>query len=200
MLSIALVSRLCDISRTPGIIAQSLGIIRNITCVTQNEVVNALHDCGETQLLGLLLCHVARASTHEAIAVEVSSRCLSTASHDSRFRVLSQALYCLNNIATSGEASQLAIASRTEILRYLIHHLVRSVEILTVIVGMPSSSCLYYRITRILELEPHRYGLYTISSIGEVLTLHHQLCRPHLDNVDLTRLSKNFEHWGWTGD
>ena len=38
----------------------------------------------------------------------------------------SQALYCLNNIATAHEAAQLAIASRTMLLRYLLLFLVGS--------------------------------------------------------------------------
>lgn len=36
-----------------------------------------------------------------------------------------QALYCLNNIATAHEAAQLAIASRTVLLGYLLLYLVR---------------------------------------------------------------------------
>ncbi|GAA5824393.1 hypothetical protein JCM5353_005021 [Sporobolomyces roseus] len=91
----------CDTSTAALLVGEALAIIRNITCVTQNEVLHALDDCGEARLLGILLTHLTRASTHEINAA--------------------QALYCLNNIATAGESSQLAIASHTEILRYLIH-------------------------------------------------------------------------------
>lgn len=40
-----------------------------------------------------------------------------------------QALYCLNNIATAHEAAQLAIASRTSTLRYLLLYLVRRIRV-----------------------------------------------------------------------
>jgi len=64
---------LCDISTATPLVEEALAIIRNITCVTNNEILNTLDDCGEDRLLGLLLSHLTRASTHEINATQVSS-------------------------------------------------------------------------------------------------------------------------------
>ncbi|GAA5989274.1 hypothetical protein JCM5350_005056 [Sporobolomyces pararoseus] len=94
---------LSDPNQNPLLIEQALGIIRNITCVTHNEIINALDDFGEEEVLDLLQKQfVGGNASIEAVI---------------------QSLYCLNNIATAGEASQLAIASRTPILRYLLFYL-----------------------------------------------------------------------------
>ncbi|GAA5964482.1 hypothetical protein JCM3765_006298 [Sporobolomyces pararoseus] len=94
---------LSDPGQNPLLIEQALGIIRNITCVTHNEVLNALDDFGEEEVLDLLQKQfVGGHASPEAVI---------------------QSLYCLNNIATAGEASQLAIASRTPLLRYLLFYL-----------------------------------------------------------------------------
>ncbi|GAA6009886.1 hypothetical protein JCM11491_000852 [Sporobolomyces phaffii] len=89
-------------TRNPPIAEEALGIIRNITCVTHNEVLDALSDFGEDELLELLQSHLVGGSAFETTI---------------------QALYCLNNIATAGESAQLAIASRTTILRCLLAYL-----------------------------------------------------------------------------
>ncbi|GAA5846411.1 hypothetical protein JCM3766R1_001187 [Sporobolomyces carnicolor] len=94
---------LTDSAQSPLVIEQALGIIRNITCVSHNEVVDALEEFGENELLDLL--------ERQFVGANVSSE------------AVVQSLYCLNNIATAGEPSQLAIASRTPILRYLLFYL-----------------------------------------------------------------------------
>ncbi|GAA5879254.1 hypothetical protein JCM16303_003138 [Sporobolomyces ruberrimus] len=94
---------LSDPSQSSILVEQALGIIRNITCVTHNEVLDALDDYGEDEVLDLLQRQFAVGNAASEAVIE--------------------SLYCLNNIATAGEASQLAIASRTPLLRYLLYFL-----------------------------------------------------------------------------
>ncbi|BGP29556.1 hypothetical protein JCM10296v2_001295 [Rhodotorula toruloides] len=93
------------------IVEQALGILRNITCVTNNEAITGLgrDEMGKERLLGLLEGWVAGGSGAgggkeggEAVVL---------------------AIYCLNNIATAHEAAQLAIASRTGLLRHVLGYL-----------------------------------------------------------------------------
>ncbi|GAA5850936.1 hypothetical protein JCM8547_009136 [Rhodosporidiobolus lusitaniae] len=93
----------------PAISEQALGILRNITCVTNNEAITGLApgELGEDRLLGLLEEKVAGSGVEEGRWEEG----------------VVQALYCLNNIATAHEAAQLAIASRTTLLRYVLSYL-----------------------------------------------------------------------------
>ncbi|GAA5918570.1 hypothetical protein JCM6882_002340 [Rhodosporidiobolus microsporus] len=102
---------------------QSLGILRNITCVTQNEAITGLSaergELGEERLLGLLEGKVAAGV---AVAGGSPAKGVISASGEGEEGVV-QALYCLNNIATAHEAAQLAIASRTTLLRYILSYL-----------------------------------------------------------------------------
>ncbi|GAA5936897.1 uncharacterized protein JCM15063_000094 [Sporobolomyces koalae] len=86
---------------------QALGIIRNLTCVSNNQILNALEDYGEDQLLDLLQHSLTIGRRDSGIAQ----------------RLVEQAFYCLNNVATISLTAQLAIASRTQILRWLMHYL-----------------------------------------------------------------------------
>ncbi|GAA6000760.1 hypothetical protein JCM10207_004643 [Rhodosporidiobolus poonsookiae] len=98
-------------SPSPLIAEQALGILRNITCVTNNEAVTGLApgEMGEEVLLGLLEERVAAGM----VAAPVGGG----------EEMVLQALYCVNNIATANEAAQLAIASRTTLLRYVLSYL-----------------------------------------------------------------------------
>ncbi|GAA5902579.1 hypothetical protein JCM8208_006928 [Rhodotorula glutinis] len=89
----------------------ALSILRNITCVTNNEAITGLgaHEMGEERLLGLLQDRV-------AVGVAAGGR---TGGEN----LVEQALFCLNNIATASESAQLAIASRTTLLRYVFSYL-----------------------------------------------------------------------------
>ncbi|BGP22349.1 armadillo repeat containing protein [Rhodotorula toruloides] len=93
------------------IVEQALGILRNITCVTNNEAITGLgrDEMGEERLLGLLEEWVAGGSAAGG------------AKEGGEVVVL--AIYCLNNIATAHEAAQLAIASRTSLLRHVLGYL-----------------------------------------------------------------------------
>lgn len=53
-------------------IEQALGIIRNITCVTHNEVVDALEEFGENELLDLLERQFVGANVSSEAVVQVS--------------------------------------------------------------------------------------------------------------------------------
>ncbi|GAA5826292.1 hypothetical protein JCM11251_007244 [Rhodosporidiobolus azoricus] len=100
---------------------QALGILRNITCVTQNEAITGLNEAkgelGEERLLGLLEGKVAA-----GVAAMGSSRGGVGSKATAGEEGVVQALYCLNNIATAHEAAQLAIASRTTLLRYILSY------------------------------------------------------------------------------
>ncbi|BGP37142.1 hypothetical protein JCM10450v2_001048 [Rhodotorula kratochvilovae] len=95
----------------PAIAELALAILRNLTCVTNNEAISGLgaHEMGEERLLGLLQDRI-------AVGVAAGGR----AGGES---LVEQALYCLNNIATASESAQLAIASRTTLLRYIFSYL-----------------------------------------------------------------------------
>ncbi|GAA6061710.1 hypothetical protein JCM10212_004942 [Sporobolomyces blumeae] len=95
-------------SPSPALVEQALGILQNITCVTQNEAITGLADdeMGETRMLDLLEAKLARGPEGA-----------------NGQQIVLQALYCLNNIATAHEAAQLAIASRTTLLRYILGYL-----------------------------------------------------------------------------
>ncbi|GJN87904.1 hypothetical protein Rhopal_000859-T1 [Rhodotorula paludigena] len=88
----------------------ALSILRNITCVTNNEAINGLgaDEMGEDRLLGLLEQRIAAGMGLVGAPVQ---------GERSGVSLVEQALYCLNNIATSSESAQLAIASRTSLLR-----------------------------------------------------------------------------------
>ncbi|GAA5878604.1 hypothetical protein JCM3774_004079 [Rhodotorula dairenensis] len=107
-------------SREPTTAEVALGILRNITCVTNNEAVTGLLDneMGEKRLLDLLEERVAAGGT-------AKSRYGTGSRASAAERIAVEALYCLNNIATAHEAAQLAIASRTVLLGYLLHYLDR---------------------------------------------------------------------------
>ncbi|BGP05506.1 Armadillo repeat-containing protein 8 [Rhodotorula toruloides] len=102
------------------IVEQALGILRNITCVTNNEAITGLgrDEMGEERLLGLLEAWVAGGST------------MARGGGEEGGEVVVLAIYCLNNIATAHEAAQLAIASRTSLLRHVLGYLdSRSLEL-----------------------------------------------------------------------
>ncbi|GAA6004110.1 uncharacterized protein JCM10292_005888 [Rhodotorula paludigena] len=88
----------------------ALSILRNITCVTNNEAINGLgaDEMGEDRLLGLLEQRIAAGMGLVGAPIQ---------GERSGVSLVEQALYCLNNIATSSESAQLAIASRTSLLR-----------------------------------------------------------------------------------
>ncbi|BGP13292.1 hypothetical protein JCM10213_004938 [Rhodosporidiobolus nylandii] len=90
----------------PQVPEQALGILRNIVCATHNESITGLGpgEMGEERMLGLFERVVAAGGERGEGAVV-------------------QALYCVSNIATAHEAAQLAIASRTTLLRYLLSYL-----------------------------------------------------------------------------
>lgn len=104
-------------SPVPSVAEVALGILRNITCVTNNEAITGLRDdeMGEKRLLDLLEDRIA-----EGAAVGGPGNGSSGAGAPAAERNAVEALYCLNNIATAHEAAQLAIASRTMLLRYLL--------------------------------------------------------------------------------
>ncbi|CEQ39304.1 SPOSA6832_00838 [Sporobolomyces salmonicolor] len=91
----------------PEIVEQALGVLRNITCVTNNEAITGLSDAemGEDRLLGLLEDRL----VDDSVDPEEGER------------IILEVLYCLNNIATAHEAAQLAIASRTTLLQLILH-------------------------------------------------------------------------------
>ncbi|GAA5932098.1 hypothetical protein JCM3775_004239 [Rhodotorula graminis] len=94
-----------------SVVEPALSILRNITCVTNNEAITGLgaHEMGEERLLGLL---------QDRIAVGVAA-----GGRKGGENLVEQALFCLNNIATASESAQLAIASRTTLLRYVFSYL-----------------------------------------------------------------------------
>ncbi|GAA5979269.1 hypothetical protein JCM10908_002862 [Rhodotorula pacifica] len=98
----------------------ALGILRNITCVTNNEAITGLPDdeIGEKRLLDLLEDRMAEGAS-SGVGSGASARAVAAEQN------AVEALYCLNNIATAHEAAQLAIASRTILLRYLLLYLDR---------------------------------------------------------------------------
>ncbi|GAA5984444.1 hypothetical protein JCM11641_000140 [Rhodosporidiobolus odoratus] len=97
-------------SSVPEISVQALGILRNITCVTNNEPITGLAavEMGEERMLSVLEAKVAEGPGEMGGEKEDT---------------VVQALYCLNNIATANEAAQLAITSRTMLLRHVLSYL-----------------------------------------------------------------------------
>ncbi|BGP53332.1 hypothetical protein JCM8202v2_000891 [Rhodotorula sphaerocarpa] len=119
-------------SPQPAIAEVALGILRNITCVTNNEAITGLRDdeLGEERLLDLLEERItgtpgrSDAFSSEGRTAELGDGSGRKAPGWSEPCAV-EALYCLNNIATAHEAAQLEIASRTVILRYLLFYLDR---------------------------------------------------------------------------
>ncbi|GAA5900375.1 hypothetical protein JCM5296_001412 [Sporobolomyces johnsonii] len=99
----------------PQVVEQALGVLRNVTCVTNNEAITGLSDAemGEYRLLALLEYQLGDGSVDRKDDEQI----------------ILQALYCLNNIATAHEAAQLAIASRTTLLKLILNYLDPSVPV-----------------------------------------------------------------------
>jgi hypothetical protein len=183
--------RFSDPKQNPLLVEQALGIIRNITCVTRNEVLDALDDYGEDEILELLQKQFVGGNASTEAVVQVSS-ILPCTSILELIPFASKSLYCLNNIATAGEASQLAIASRTQILRYLLFYLVSLLT--TFSVGGQGLTLSHVRV-RIIPLEESELllsGSSTIWSTVEVLSLLQHL----QDNVGRTKSLRSSEYLG----